>query len=67
MNPAIIVSIIQLAVSAMPSIVSELRLLFSKGDPTDADWEALKRKVKKSYDDYIAEARAASGASNPDA
>jgi hypothetical protein len=57
MNPALLITIIQLAIKAVPSLVAELRLLLAKGDPTDADWDALKEKVSKSYDDYIAEAK----------
>lgn len=65
MNPALLITIIQLAIKAVPSLVSELRLLLSKGDPTDADWDALKEKVSKSYDDYIAEAKGATPPATP--
>lgn len=57
MNPALIVAAIQLLVKAVPPLVAELRILFSKGDPTDADWDALKAKVDKPYEQYIAEAK----------
>jgi hypothetical protein len=56
MNPVLAIGIIELAIKAAPSVVAELRLLFSKGDPTPEDWEALRVKVQKSYDDYIREA-----------
>ncbi len=57
MNPALIVTIVQLAFKAVPSLYAEFRLLLAKGDPTDADWDELKAKVSKSYDDYIKEAK----------
>lgn len=57
MTAALAISIIQMLVKAVPPLVAELRVLFAKGDPTDADWDALKTKVDKPYDQYIAEAR----------
>lgn len=57
MNPALIITIIQLAIKAVPSIAAEIRLLLAKGDPTDEDWEELRKRVSKSYEDYIAEAK----------
>ncbi len=56
MNPALAIQIIGLLAEAVPGIVSELRLLLSKSDPTPADWEALRVKVQKDYDDFIDEA-----------
>lgn len=57
MNPAIIVTIIQAVLTIAPQLTQELRLLLQRGDPTPADWEALRMRLSKSYDDYINEAR----------
>jgi len=61
MNPAIIITIIQAVFTLAPQITHEIRLLLQKGDPTPADWDALRAKLSKSYDDYINEAKAAKG------
>lgn len=63
MNPAIVITIIELVLKLAPNLVSEFRLLLSKGDPTPADWEELRAKVGKSYDDYINETRTPTGGS----
>jgi hypothetical protein len=58
MNPALIVTIIEAALKLAPGLVDEFRALLASGDPTPADWETLRRKVQKSYDAYIDEAKA---------
>lgn len=46
--------IIQEAVKLEPSIAAEIQTLLAKGDPTDADWEALRASVaSKSYESYV--------------
>lgn len=57
MNPVLIITIIELLFKAAPSIAAEVRLLLAKGDPTAADWEELRTKVSKTYEEYIAEAK----------
>lgn len=56
MNPALAIQLIGILVQSAPEIVAELRVLFTKGDPTKADWDALELQVGKSYDAYIREA-----------
>ncbi len=58
MSPALLVSIIQGVLTYSPQLVEQVRLLLAKGDPTPEDWEALRVKVSKSYDQYIDEAKA---------
>lgn len=58
MNPALVITIIEAALKLAPAVVGEVQLLLSKGDPTPEDWDALRAKVSKPYDQYIAEARA---------
>lgn len=60
MNPALLITIIQAALTLAPQITEEIRLLLSRGDPTPEDWEALRSKLGKTYDDYINEARGGS-------
>lgn len=57
MNPGIILTIIELLLKLAPGLVTELQALFAKGPPTEQDWELLRAKVQKSYDDYIQEAK----------
>lgn len=57
MNPALVITIIETAIRLAPSVAGELRLLLAAGDPTPQDWDALRAKVQKSYDEYIAEAK----------
>jgi len=47
---------IQALLTLAPQVRSELAVLFSKGEPTPADWEALRAKFTKSYDQLRAEA-----------
>jgi len=61
MNPAIVITIIQAVLTLAPQITQELRQLLQKGDPTPADWDLLRAKLSKTYDDYINEAKAAKG------
>lgn len=57
MNPVLAVQLIALIIQEAPQIIEELRILFTKGDPTPEDWEALRVKVQKSYQQYIDEAK----------
>lgn len=57
MNPLLIIAAIQGLLTLAPQLIVELRLLLAKGDPTPEDWDALRLKVSKSYDDYIAQAQ----------
>jgi len=56
MNPALVITIIELAVKLIPFAREEIALLLKKTDPTAEDWEALRQHVSKTYEDYIAEA-----------
>jgi hypothetical protein len=57
MDPATIALItfgIQEFIKVAPKLVDEFAALFSKGAPTDADWDALRAKIlSKSYKDYV--------------
>ena len=45
---------IEEAIKQEPAIAAELQSLFSKGNPTPADWAALRVKVlSKTYRDYV--------------
>lgn len=57
MNAQTAVKIVRLVAEEAPPIIAALRVLFSKGDPTPADWDEFERYANKSYDDYIAEAK----------
>lgn len=57
MNTSLALALIEVALKLAPGLVSELRLLFAKGDPAPEDWEALRVKVNKPYDQYVAEAK----------
>jgi len=47
---------IQAAIKYAPGLIEDLREIFSKGNPTEADWQALHDKVaSKSYRDYVPE------------
>lgn len=51
---AIIVSLVEEAVSITPQLVTDIQAIFSKPNPTPADWETLRAKVlSKSYADYV--------------
>lgn len=43
---ALIIGLVEEAVKLEPSIVAELQSIFSKPDPTPADWLALKAKIQ---------------------
>jgi hypothetical protein len=48
--------ILEEAIKEEPAIAAALKDLFSKADPTPADWAALRLKVaSKSYEDYVPE------------
>lgn len=57
MNTSLALALIEVALKLAPGLVTELRLLFAKGDPQPQDWEALRAKVNKPYDAYVAEAK----------
>ena len=47
---ALIVQLLQLAITEEPAIQAQLTALFAKANPTPADWEALRTTVlAKSY------------------
>ena len=49
MNPALIpliLGLVELLVKYEPTIAADLRDIFSKADPTPADWMALRAKVQ---------------------
>ncbi len=48
MSPVTVLAVISLIaelVKVSPAVANELRALFAKGEPTDADFEALRRRV----------------------
>lgn len=46
--------ILQEAIKAEPAIAAEVQTLLAKGDPTDADWAALRTRIKaKTYKDLV--------------
>ena len=57
MPPALIataVFIIQQAIKYVPGLINDLRDLFNKDNPTEADWQALHAKINaKGYKDYV--------------
>lgn len=57
MSPALIALIIQMvqeAVTLAPGIVADLQTIFNNPNPTPADWEALRAKVlAKTYADFV--------------
>jgi len=57
MNPTVIyliLSLVEEAIKDTPGIVTDLQAIFSKPNPSPADWEALRAKVlSKSYADYV--------------
>lgn len=49
MTPAmltLIISLVEEAIKLEPAIATELQTIFSKSNPTAADWMALKAKVQ---------------------
>ncbi len=44
-----------------PDAARAAKTLFTKPDPTDEDWENVFSHAKKSYDQYVADARAELG------
>jgi len=57
MSPALISVIIfavQEAIKHAPGLVTDLRTILSKSEPTDEDWDELRKKVaSKGYYDYV--------------
>lgn len=57
MTPTLLSAIITAfaeALRAAPQLVADIQAIFAKGEPTEADWEALKARVSaKSYFDYV--------------
>lgn len=53
MNPALAVAIIQALIELLPFIREEVALFLAKGNPTAADWEALRAHLTLTYEDYI--------------
>jgi hypothetical protein len=48
--------VIEEAIKLVPGLYSEIQALFTKPDPTPADWEALRARVlAKSYRDFVPE------------
>lgn len=46
--------VIEEAIKYSPQIAAEIQKLFTKADPTPADWDALRARVlAKSYEDYV--------------
>ena len=48
MNPAtiaLILGLVEELIKNQPAITAELKSIFSKADPTPADWQTLKLKV----------------------
>lgn len=45
--------VIEEAIKYEPAIAAAIRDLFTKTDPTPADWAALRAKVGKGYRDYV--------------
>jgi hypothetical protein len=51
---ALIIALVQEAITLEPSVMAELQALFTLPNPSPADWEALRQKVlAKSYADYV--------------
>ena len=51
---ALAVKGIQAAIKYAPGLIDELRKIFAKSNPTEADWQALHDKIaSKSYEDYV--------------
>ena len=55
MNAILALQIIEAALKLAPELVAEFKVLFASGEPTQADWEALRARVNKSYDDWMAD------------
>lgn len=57
MTPAVlqlVFFILEEAIKEEPALVADLQGIFSKANPTAADWAALRAKVgAKSYADYV--------------
>jgi hypothetical protein len=51
---ALIVSLVEEIVKVAPGAYADFKEIFSKANPTPADWEALRAKVlAKGYGDYV--------------
>ena len=51
---ALIIGLVEEAIKIEPAIAAELQTIFSKKDPTPADWLALKDKVMSQTFDGLA-------------
>ncbi|MDE3068614.1 MAG: hypothetical protein KGJ60_13850 [Verrucomicrobiota bacterium] len=50
----LVVSLVEEAVKIAPAAAADFQAIFSKSNPTPADWEALRAKVQsKGYFDYV--------------
>ena len=56
MSPAVTLAIVQGLLTYGPAFARQLRLIFSKAEPTEGDWVALENLANKSYDELRAEA-----------
>jgi hypothetical protein len=51
---ALIIALVQEAITLEPTIMTELQALFTLPNPSPADWEALRQKVlAKTYAQYV--------------
>lgn len=51
---SLIISLIEKAVEDEPKIAAALKSIFSKADPTPADWDALRDSIlANDYTDYV--------------
>jgi hypothetical protein len=62
-----IITALEELVKLSPSLIVDLQAIFSKPDPTTADWQALKDRVmSKSYSDYVPASDLPSDPTKPD-
>jgi hypothetical protein len=60
--PAIVAIVIQALLQYGPAAALAIKNILSKPEPTQADWDAVfAAATQKSYDDYIAAAKAKAG------
>lgn len=48
-----IIPIVLSLVQKLPAAQKALREIFTKADPTDADWDAARAKVVKTYAEHV--------------
>ena len=49
-----ILTAVEELIKLSPALIADFQAIFSKPDPTTADWQALKDKINsKSYFDYV--------------